>query len=309
MIKFRQVLLATPIVLAVILSGCSPKIVQSTYKSESHLALSEKTSSQQSRGGIIVDVKLPSENEYKKSFVRQINVKIIPMATTANMQLDADGYFDIAENVELSFYLNLTPFNVVITNNTDHILRLKDSRIVFIDKSAEDPYRGLIKSEIIQDISLLPIYQLKVSELKQKYPKAKPGYIESQVRNALVSILDNMKIINNFDNEIIPGMKSSGVVIFPVSPRSLSEGKISFVDFVSKPDAVGNPTEKVRFDYETILLTKFFKSGAPVGTSTSFKSDWMDITREEYISGSRNPDKYYYDSTQKKWISGTPPKK
>lgn len=298
------------IVTVAVISGCSPKIATSSYKSEAYLKLSDKTISTQSKGGITIEVMLPSENDYKNpAFDKQLYLKIIPAATTVSMKLDSEGYFDITENVNLPFYFDLTPFKVVISNNTDHILRLKDSRIVFIDSNSEDPFRGLTKNELIQDISQLPIYQLRIKELKAKYPRAKPGIIEAQLRGALLEIINDLKIINNFDNEIIPEMRSSGVIIFPVSPKKLSEGKVSFVDFISKTDAAGNAVEKVRFDYETTLFTKYFKGGIPVGTGTNFKSNWVETTKEDYIKGRTNPDKYYFDKVQKKWILGNLPKK
>lgn len=298
------------LVAAGVISGCSPKIATSTYKSEAYLKLSDKTPPTQSKGGITIEVKLPSESDYKNPvFNKQLYIKIIPAATTVNMKLDSEGYFDIIENVNLQFYFDLTPFKVVISNNTDHILRLKDSRIVFIDNNSEDPFRGLTKNELIQDITQLPIYQLRIKELKEKYPRAKPGNIEAQLRMALLDIINDLKIINNFDNEIIPEMKSSGVIIFPVSTKKLSEGKVSFVDFISRTDAAGNAIEKVRFDYETILSTKYFKGGAPVGIGSNLKSSWIEISKDDFIKGQTNPDKYYYDKTQKKWISGAAPKK
>lgn len=308
--KIKHVFFAILAVSTAVFSGCSPKIATSTYKSEAYLNLSEKTPSSQTKGGITIDVKLPSESDYKNpKFNRVFNFKVIPKATTISMKLDPEGYYEFTENVELPFYLDLTPFKVVISNNTDHILRLKDSRIVFIDNNSEEPYRGLTKQELVQDITQLPVYQVTLRDLKAKHPNSKPGYIESQLKMALLDIIDDLKIINNFNNEIIPDMKSSGVIIFPVSSKKLSEGKVSFVDFISKTDAAGNATEKVRFDYETTLSTKYFKGGTPSGVGTSIKSSWVETTKDDYIKGQTSPDKYYYDKTQKKWILGTPPNK
>lgn len=295
-------------------SGCSilntTPTATSLYKSEANLKLSEKTPSSQTKGGITIDVKLPSESDKESPiFNRWLNIKYRATAYEKGMKLDSEGYTEVTKRIELPLYLELTPFKVIITNNTDHILRLKDSRIVFIDNNSENPYKGLTKDELTQDITQLPIYNIKLKELKALYPSAKPGNIESQLRTALLNILDDLTIINNFENEIIPELKSSGVIIFPVLPRKLSEGKVSFVDFISKTDAAGNPVEKVRFDYETSLETKYYKGDAPVGRGSNIKISWIEIAKDEYIKGKANPDKYYYDKTQEKWILGVPPKK
>ena len=69
MIKFRQVLLATPIVLAVILSGCSPKVFTAKYTKSPEIQLAANVKSAQTQGGITIDMKpLDLKSEYEKPF-------------------------------------------------------------------------------------------------------------------------------------------------------------------------------------------------------------------------------------------------
>ena len=102
--------------------------------------------------------------------------------------------------------------------------------------------------------------------------------------------------------EILPGMKTSGYVFFPVKPEKISDGKISFIDMVSKTDAAGNPASKVRFDYKVKSLTYYYKVDPNTNT-------WAAIKEDEYNKGLTTPEKFWWDKKQKLWISGEPPKK
>lgn len=297
MIKIRQVLLATSIVLAAILNGCSPKTYIAAYAKKPVIKLAENVPSAQTQGGITVEMKpLDVNAEYTKSFYTQpIRVTYVPF-------LSKDPITE-SQNSTFQLFDNLTPFSVTISNNTDHILRMKDSRVVFIDPKSDEPLMAVDKqsSEIYSDIQKInPTFNYTKYLLAKKYPMTTT--LDNDINMALVNIIKEVKFINGFNMEIMPGMKISGILLFIKKPEQLAEGKISFIDMISKTDAAGNPTEKFRFDYKTNLFYTYYKVDRN-------KNIFVVTSEEDYNKGLTNPDKYFYDKTQKKWILGDPPKK
>lgn len=285
----------------VILGGCSTKTFQTRYQKVPYLSLAQDAPASQTKGGITVELRATKEDDYKDiNLNRTITVKYKPTISLGAV-LDEKGLATDAVPVQFNITEDMAIFIVTINNNTDHILRMNDSRIIFVDPGSDDPKLGLNKDRLTAMITELPIYNKTVANLIAKYPQTNPESIRSQVAAALTDIFGKMKIINNLGKEIIPSMKSTGFLLFDVSPQKITEGKISFVDVVSKTDLAGNPTEKVRFDYQTALNYEYWKLG-PEGK-------WTVVNETEYKAGLSNPPKYYYDKASKKWIEGTPPKK
>lgn len=286
----------------VLLGGCSAtKTYQTQYQKVPYLSLAKDVPASQTKGGITVELRTTNNSDFQEfGLKRNFAVKYNPTIKFGAV-LDEKGF--ATENVPVTFNLteDMAIFMVTINNNTDHILRMNDSRIIFVTPSSDDPKLGLNKESLKSIISELPVFNKTVNDLLKKYPATNPESVRNQVSAALLDIFSKMKIINNLGKEIIPSMKSTGLLLFDVSTKTISEGKISFVDVVSKNDQAGNPTEKVRFDYQSSLNYEYYKSGTD--------GKWVVINENEYTAGLRNPTKYYYDKTSKKWIEGTPPKK
>ena len=297
MIKFKQFLLVGLIITTAFFTGCSPKMYTTQYTKSPVVQLASDIQPTQTQGGIVVEMKpLDVNKEYEKPIYNQpINVTYTPVLSNTPVTEKKDN--------QIGFFYKLTPFSVTITNNTDHILRMKDSRVIFIDPKVEEPIMPINKErpENYSDMrNQFPIFDLEVSTWKKAYPMT--ATLEIDITRAITNILQQIKFINGFNTEIMPGMKYSGILLFPINPEKLSEGKISFIDMISKVDAAGNTTEKVRFDYKTNVSYAFSKSDPNTGK-------WIKINEDDYNKGLTSPEQYYYDSSQKKWVSGAPPKK
>ena len=293
--KIYHVLLSTLIVVVVIFSGCSPKVYTAKYKKSPEIRLAQDVQSSQTQGGITIEMKPLDDKEFEKSFYDQkINVTYTPTLSSTPVT--------VPKEFEIQFYNKLTPFSVTIINNTDHILRMKDSRVVYINPNSDEPLLALDKQSIKEDIkSQIPTYNLTLSDLKKMYPQTPPASLEADLILAIADIINQIKFINSFNMEIMPGMKVSGTLVFPIDPEKISEGKISFIDMISKTDAAGNTTEKVRFDYKTNLFYRFWKLNPNLNR-------WVEIQEDDFNKGQSSPEKYFFDKNQKKWVLGAPSK-
>ena len=293
--KNLMLLIALSFVSAVIFSGCSPKLSTARYYKTPEIRLAQNVQSSQTQGGITIEMKPLDNKEYEKPFyVQNIDVTYTPVLSSTPATK--------VETVVISFFYKLTPFSVTISNNTDHILRMGASKVVYINPNSDEPILALDKLSIREDIkNQIPIYNYMLSNIQTKYPQTHSDFLGMELQKAISDIINQIKFINGFDKEIMPSMKVSGILAFPIDPEKISEGKISFIDMISKTDAAGNATEKVRFDYKTSLFYHYWKMD-PNTTSVEIKED-------EYNKGLSNPDKYYYAKTQKKWVLGAPPQK
>ena len=277
---------------AIILNSCSPKVYTTTYSKVPQVKIASGVESEQTQGDISVKLEQLT-GEYDKSIYKQ-KVKVVYTPTLATEPVAAFKEFII------NYYENLTPFQVTILNNTDHILRMRDARIIYVDPNSDEPVFALNKQYINEDMeSRLPVFNTLVKYITTKYPETHPELAKDEVEKALTNITDEIKFVNGFNKEIMPGMKTSGILIFPVEPDKISEGKISFIDVVSKTDAAGNATEKVRFDFKTKLFYKYLKYDPN-------DNKWVEIDETDFNKGQNNPEKYEYDKKQKKWVLISP---
>ncbi len=258
------------LVAALFMFGCATTSkVQFTKTVEA--ALQDGAKSEQSIKDITIIVspldvskELQNEEKYKKS----IPVYYKPF-------LSEEGLY--ATPMNLDFYYGTTPFEVTVVNNTDHILRMKDSRIAFIDPALDEPIMGLDVAAISEDVTLLPAY----AKTNDEIAKLKPlnNNHKAAVETELKNIAKSLKFVNAFNREILPGMRFSGIVVIPVSPEKMSEGKLSFIDMVSKTDSAGNPIERVRFDYRVQPVEKYWK------LDPTLSKTWISVTKEEFDMG------------------------
>jgi len=167
----------------------------------------------------------------------------------------------------------LTAMRVKITNNTPHILRMKDSRIYFVVEG-EDPMaavtdlgnatlvnvptskgdaRYLPRSFVDSDNSLVHWLTHFESEWDRTRKK---GIIKLNYPLGFVSLVvqQNRKqyqLINDLSAEILPDFSREGILLFPAIV-SWQEARLMFYDITTKTDAAGNPMEKTSFTFPLV---------------------------------------------------------
>jgi len=187
----------------------------------------------------------------------------------------------------------LPAFKVKITNNTNHILRMKDSRI-FLVIGGDNPISAASKigdyqlrivdekKNILQPVSYIRddkeslIYWLTYFE-NDYDSNRKKGFLDLPYPHGFASQvvkqnIKNYKLINGFNVEILPDFSYEGVLVFPTLVSS-ADAKLMFYDIITKTDNAGNVTEKVKFDFPL---------------------------KYENVS-------FWYNANQKRWLKGTPP--
>lgn len=188
----------------------------------------------------------------------------------------------------------LTALKVKLTNNTPHILRMKDSRIYMVIPG-ESPVaavtvlgnaglQGVVvsdkktiylpKSFLEKDGSLihwLTQFEQEWDQTRKKglvsftYPVGFAAQVVEQNRK-------NYKLINDLAVEILPNFSYEGILLFPVVV-SFEEAKLAFYDITTKTDPAGNALEKTAFEFP-------------------LKLEQVDT---------------WYDKTEKAWKKGEPP--
>jgi hypothetical protein len=249
------------------------------------------------------------KNTFPKEFLKKYDLNIEGMFA----ELDSKRYlytFGSGENY-------LTVFKVKITNNTGHVLKMKEARIL-LRIEGEDPIKPvtnigdatieqfenpagsgkfipLPKSAITQDQSLVQW----VTGIESKYEETrKHGFLELEYPIGINSqvIAQNKKsykLIADADVEILPDDSYSGILLFPVLV-SYEQLSLKMYEFVTKTDAAGTPTERTNFDYK-------FKIAAG--------KMWLNRNENKWVDGNPPSDVEYYDKKQKVWIFGAPEKK
>ena len=250
--------------------SCSPRAVE--YMTRTHFDLVNKEDYQQTKGGITVILKPLSENKgvYNKK-VKLVVKKFLQKKRSV-----------VENEYKLNYFYKMLPFEVTIINDTKHILRMRDARIVYIDPDSDEPIFALTKSQIIENIEELPIYEdLKRTIINNHKLDEIYSDLDEVATKVLSKIAKKLKFINGFNKEIMPGMRTRGIVLFNIDPEVASEGKISFVDMTAETDDAGNPTKKVRFDYRVKPITKRYKYDPNTG-------DWEEVNSTDYKQTSFN---------------------
>ena len=166
----------------------------------------------------------------------------------------------------------LTACNVKITNNTPHILRMKDAR-VYLVVPGEDPVAAVTD---LGNARLMPTGEKK-QELPQSYldadnslvhwltqferewelrsRKKKKGLISLSLAypigfasQVLAQNQRAYKLINDLNVEILPNFSYEGILLFPAIV-SFDQAKLMFYDITTKTDPAGNPVEKTSFEF------------------------------------------------------------
>ncbi len=174
------------------------------------------------------------------------------------------------------FKMGIVAARVKITNHTEHILRMKDSRI-YLMVPGENPVAALgdigalddIFSKIENDFVARQQASLPMISLSSHiYPAGLYSAILKQKRS-------EYRLINDLSAEILPNFSLEGLLVFPVTIGS-PELTVSFFDIVTKTDQAGNPIKKTQFDFKYALRANNY---------------WLDNQSDQWKLGTPPPQK------------------
>ena len=188
----------------------------------------------------------------------------------------------------------LTALRVKLTNNTPHILRMKDARIylvvegespiVAVTELGSADLRSVAVSEKKQ-VWLPASYLAKdgslihwLTQFENEWDKSrKKGMLSFTYPVGFAALVveqnrKNYKLINDLAVEILPNFSQEGILPFPAIV-SWSQAKLMFYDITTKTDPAGNAIEKTAFEFPLALQE-------------------VDM---------------WYDSAEKRWKKGLPP--
>ena len=258
------------------LVSCTPP--PTLFTKYSKVDLAANTPAEQVQSKITIKLQPVNDKEYEKTWYTQ-SIDIPFTDVTTNKPMVAP------QNILIQLYNQLTVFEVTVVNNTDHILRMKDSRVIYIDPDKDDPIIAFDKSSMIEDARALPCFNITTETLSKTYPISNYDILSQSITRGIKNILDHVPFVNGFNKEIMPGMKTSGYIVFPLNPEKASEGKVSFIDMVSETDQAGNPIKKVRFDYKVTPVVKYFKM--VYDKNAGKYSSWAETDEKDYNIGSK----------------------
>ncbi len=274
----RSILMLTLVSIVILmLTSCASGPPKIKYTTDFQVKLIDKSTVEQVKEGITIKLEPIDDKIYEKSyFTQEFDVVYTPFL--------AEKPVRDKKEILIDFFHKQTPFNVTIINNTDHILRMRDSRVIFVDPNSDEPLMALDKAGLSDDIESLPVFGKITNYISEKYPQTKDYVdIDEAVEKNIGKVIKKLKFVNGFNREIMPSMKYSGIIVFPVENEAAADGKISFIDMVSKTDKAGNPTEKVRFDYFVQAVKRYWRFNPASDT------EWKEINEQEYKDGQVTP--------------------
>ncbi len=182
------------------------------------------TPSPQTLGGVSIDVEYVGKEDIQKY---NGDFKFVLSEQTKGLV-----FLGVAGQAETVYpFKGIVGFHAKITNNTDHILRMRDARIVF--EFEGNPYTALQREELAS-----------IMAKKDGSPTLESAfYTDPQTKL-------RFKLINDLSSEILPGYSSSGYIAFGISPESAVVGTLTFFDITTKVDSAGNPVEKTKFQFK-----------------------------------------------------------
>jgi hypothetical protein len=180
----------------------------------------------------------------------------------------------------LNIFSGTLPLSVTIINNTDQILKLEDMRIMYLDPITDnptEPYMALDLATIASDPTMLAVWRDTNAQIKRLMPMNE-NY-QMQLSAEIINLFKQQKFINTPKREVMPGMQYSGIILLPISREKVTDGRLSFLDVVSKTATPGYATEKVRFDFSVKGIPKYWKQDKTVSP------DWVEIPYDEFLIG------------------------
>lgn len=249
------------IISIILIAGCAP--TAKFHKSVDY-SFDPPDKSEQTKQGVTIKMKYVDQNEIRNNRLYTQRVLKAGLLTTKVEELSP-------EDVYVDPFKNKLAFNVTIKNNTDHILRMKDARVVFVkSQSMDDPIPALHKQLLIGAIEDHPTVLHYRSKRSPLYDAIAYSWVAALTK---VYSSNKLKIINDVGMEIYPNFSASGILVFSIPPANATDGKVTFFDITTKVDKAGNPTEKEHFDFAIKAKEKFFRT---LGKET------VEITSEEY---------------------------
>ena len=148
--------------------------------------------------------------------------------------------------------------HVVMENNTDHILRMRDARIYLIPKNTE-PIAALSTLSEVQDLctKLEGLYEGEKGLTKNEQNFWIGNYPVGLSEAILELNKEHIKLITDVGAEVLPTFSYSGLLVFPYISDDIEDLTISFFDITVETDAAGNAVRKTRFDFP--LMTEKVK--------------------------------------------------
>lgn len=180
----------------------------------------------------------------------------------------------------LNIFSGTVPFNVTIINNTDQIIKLEDMRIMYLDPIVDtpvEPYMAIDLATVTQDPSMLQVWNETVRTIQRLNPQNEA--YKMQLNSEITGLFKQLKLVNTPKREIMPGMSFSGIIVLPIAREKVTEGRLSFLDVVSKTATPGYATEKVRFDFNVKSVPQYWKFNKAVSP------DWVEIPYDEFLLG------------------------
>lgn len=277
-------LLTTIIVASLfIFTNCSPRVYLPMYHKYTLVNLTANDPAEKTQGNITIKLQPINDKEYEKALYKQ------PVTIIYKGLLDGSLTPPMTAEVDyvIPLFHKMTAFEVTVVNNTSHILRMKDSRVIYVDPDKDEPLFAYDKNNLLDDVENLEGYKHTFNSINRDYRIADKEALKISLAKATKKVADKISFVNGFNKEIMPSMKATGLIIFPIDPVLAQEGKVSFVDIVSETDQAGNPSKRVRFDYRVAAERKYFKS-AYDPTSRKYLP-YQETTEEDYNAGTQKP--------------------
>ena len=261
-LNLRKIGMIGALMVSIFNYNCSSPI--STLKSPENSFGTEKVSKQTiSNVSIEVEPLSPTTSLYEHPELFEFNKDDIDSKLSNGPALyyrkDAKGkYFCYTLGMEGRI---LNAFKVKITNNTPHILRMKDARIYLV-AGDDEPVKatselgnsrlnpnGMPHSAVVGDESVIH-WVTYFESLSKDATGGIMGYPVGFSSQVISQNKSKYKLINDVSKEILPDFSYSGLLIFPslINP-SAQDVKLMFYDITTKTDAAGNAIEKTKFEF------------------------------------------------------------
>ena len=241
-------------------TGCGPTI---TTAVEWRHQMSARTAEPVTKEGLVVEAKVLGLDEEQKDprLMKSVKFKwgefsVWKGATTG------DGTQAYEQDAP---WLLLSPpiFQLKITNNTSHVVRMKGAVVKLID-AAGNTYEPTDKDVVVAGLAA----ELANSEPQFRDALAKQGKtflgFESNAVAKLQGAIATLKLLNQ-NAELLPNFTETYIVAFqlPIEPGSMkayqdwvqaqSALTLKIFDITAETDQAGNPTKKVTFEFPIVV--------------------------------------------------------
>jgi hypothetical protein len=181
------------------------------------------------------------------------------------------------KNTYLQPFNGYYAFRCKIRNNSKHILRMGDARVVLAYSGKND------MDEVVRAISSKKVLIDRIEDHPEVARYSDP------VNNPQEQLLENWEetlnkfyksrkftLMSDLSLEIYPGFEEDGFLLFDEEDvgENLS-GSISFFDITTSVDNAGNPTTKEVFTFDVSIANKYFKE---IKTKSTGEKETTELT-------------------------------